>query len=156
MSKKFLIIGFVVLILFGIGGTKLFLNSKASRNTPVEKVQDASPILEIFSGDVEVKLSAASDFSKASDGQKVDVGTIVKTGSDGRAQIVYPTNSVTRIDFNSQMVIEEFTKSPSVTKVKVNNGRIWSRVAKLFGKDDSNETETNTLVASVRWTWDFG
>ncbi|HWA51787.1 MAG TPA: FecR domain-containing protein [Patescibacteria group bacterium] len=158
MDRKSLIIGVIIVIALAIGGVFL-VKSKKINNQNVLSAQTSTttdpnqmPILEIFSGNVFIKQNGASDFVSATDQEKVNVGDVIKTDATGRAQVLYPTHSVTRIDFNSEMTIENYTTTPSVTKVKVDQGNIWSRVAKLFGSSDSNDTENDTLVASVRGT----
>jgi hypothetical protein len=155
MKKSFLIFGIIAVLLLIGGGVFMVSRNQVNKNN--SKVLSESttstedlPVLEIFSDEVDIKKPNDADFSKAENNEKLPVGTIIKTNEKGRAQVLYPTNSVTRIDFNSQMIIEKFNKTPNITKVKVNKGRIWSRVAKLLGKDDSSTTETDTLVASVR------
>jgi hypothetical protein len=151
--KKKLLVGGLVAVVF-LGGLIYFrnkektqvLSSQTSATNSPKTVEKELPILEIFENTVEV------NSVKAQNGQKVEVGSKIKTDANGRAQLVYPNNSVTRIDKNSEMVLQDFEIIPSVTRVKIEKGRIWSRIAKLFGKDDSYETQTNTLVASVRGT----
>lgn len=158
-KSKFMLAGLVIISLLLGGGAVLISKSQISQNPPEQVLssqtstqKSSGPILEIFSGEVKIKSQNQSGFMTAQNGQTVNIGEVIKTGVDGRAQILYPNHSVTRIDFNSQMTLEQFSDTPSQTKVQVNVGRIWSRVAKLFGKEDFSETKTDTLVASVRGT----
>lgn len=142
----------MILILLSIGA--IFASRRTSEPKIEEvlsaeatpKPEEVLPVLEIFEGKVEI------NSEEAINGQKVEVGSVITTGKDGRAQLVYPNNSVVRIDFSSEMTLEEFDDNPQKSSVLINAGRIWSRVAKLLGKDDVFETKTETLVASVRGT----
>ncbi len=157
MKKRLLIFGVIaVLVITGTIGAILI-----SKKTPTTENQavlsDTSiienlPVLQIFSGNIEIKKQEDSGFSSGANGQKIPVGTVIRTDGEGRGELLYPNHSVTRIDFNSQMTLKEFSENPSTTNVLLEVGRIWSRVAKLLGKNDSSTTETTTLVASVRGT----
>lgn len=156
---KFIIIAIATIIVLAGGGFAFVSRSQVAQNSP-EVLSDetsetakkaALPKLEIFTGKVEVKLPG-EEFKEGQNNQDIPEGTVVKTNNTGRAQVIYPNNSVTRIDHNSLMTLENFQDSPSQTKVQIDEGRIWNRVIKLLGKDDSFESETETLVASVRGT----
>lgn len=114
-------------------------------------IQDSKVRLEIFTPSVFVQLPNSSSFAVGENGQKIPVGTKVKTDDAGRAQLVYPNGSVTRIDYNTEVTLSEFSESPQKTRVKVSKGSIWSRVTKLLG-GEYYKTESSTLVASVRGT----
>ena len=154
-KKRMLVVAVAVGVLL-VGSVGALLASRSKNTEPKEDnvlsaeaspaPEPALPVLEIFSGEVEV------NSEKAQNGQEIEIGSVIKTGKDGRAQLVYPNNSVTRIDFNSEMILEAFDDSPQKSSVVVTAGRIWARVAKLLGKDDVFETKSETLVASVRGT----
>ena len=155
MKKRPLVIGILIALVLLSASAVVIL----SRNNMTTQIVDAPanieesklPVLEIFNGEVEVKFSEG-EFVPGEDGQVVKVGSVVKTKGDSRAQIVYPNNSVTRLDQNSEATLTLFEKSPSKIKVTVESGRIWNRVAKLLGKEEVFESESETLIASVRGT----
>jgi hypothetical protein len=162
MKKRIFVIGFVILITLG-GGVLMLSNRKSNQESSVLSAQtqgttaptvalQAKPKLEIFTDGIQIKTPEASDYSKAENGQLVEVGSVLKTDKTGRAQILFPNNSVARIDFNSEITLTDFSISPQKANIKLFSGKVWNRVAKLFGKDDSFQTTTNTLVASVRGT----
>ncbi|KKS77763.1 MAG: Hemolysin-type calcium-binding region [Candidatus Woesebacteria bacterium GW2011_GWB1_43_14] len=117
--------------------------------TPKEDIVPTA-IIEIFEGSPEVKLPN-KEFKLAQNGIEIPAGTIVKTDDKSRAQILYVNKSVTRLDFNTEITLIDLDNDEFKAKVKLTNGGIWSRVAKLLGKE-SYETETDKLVATVRGT----
>ncbi|GEM_PF-5386478 len=157
MKKKILIaiIAIILLLIFGLGGKSFIANfqkqDKFQISTISSPVPAANPKLEIFSASVFIKTSEGGDWREAQDQQEIPVNTQVKTDSKGRAQIVYPNGTVTRIDKNSQITLEKFENKPFNADVLLSVGRIWSRVKKLLG-GESYETKSSTLVASVRGT----
>lgn len=152
MGKKILIVASFLLILAFVGA--IFLTQRTKRpETPkeieTENVQTAK--LEIFSPHVLVKFPDSTGFKEAADGEEIPEGTQVKTDDKGRAQLVFPNKSVTRLDFNTEIVLKKLSLSPFRVEVKLEKKRIWSRVAKLLGQE-SYQTETSTTVATVRGT----
>lgn len=134
----------------------LALTQTAKNNSPESTLEVQTPAqsgikLEIFTPQVEIKLPNKEKFEQAVADANVPVGATVRTNDTGRAQLLYPNKSVTRLDHNSEIVVESFTPSPSQTKVSLKKGKIWSRVAKLFGQE-SFQTESQNLVATVRGT----
>ncbi|MBI2103868.1 FecR domain-containing protein [Candidatus Woesebacteria bacterium] len=145
MRKKKIIAGFFVLATLIFVGV-IFVIAINSQNQPTSpqtqsietSVDEATPlpVLKIFSFD----------------GVEVAVGTKIKTEKGGRAAIVYPNKSVTRIDENSLVTVEKLEENGSFSaSILIEAGRVWSRVARLFGAE-SYETKTSTTVAAVRGT----
>ena len=136
----------------GFGSVKYFLANKVS-NTP--QVTEEAPLvkahLEIFSQPVSVTPANSSEKVTAVDKQEINPGDKITTEAGGKAQIVYPTGTETRIDENSEMTLKEFNSRTNQTKVNLGKGRIWSRIVKLLGIE-SYSTETSTMVATVRGT----
>jgi hypothetical protein len=107
--------------------------------------------LKIITLPVQVKLPDASEFIDASDGMDIPLGTTVKTGKTGRAGIVYPSGTTTRLDHDTTILLKEFDVAPQQITVEILNGRVWSRVKKLMG-NESYETEVQGVTATVRGT----
>lgn len=108
-------------------------------------------ILEIFSQPVGVKLPGQTKFSTAKEKMIIPQGTIIKTGDEGRAQIVFPGGTVTRIDHESMIRVKQFEPDPQNIFIEILEGRIWNRIKKLFG-NESFQSSGGTMIATVRGT----
>ncbi len=163
MVQHKIVVGFLALVFGVVSIFLLVTKARGSQKKPevannqVQGVEttvtsdEGLPKLEIFQAGIALKLPDSETFVEGKDGQEIPVGTILKTDATGRAQVLYPNGSVTRVDFNSQMQLEEFSNNGFQAKVKLSSGRIWSRVVKLLGKE-SFQTESQNLVASIRGT----
>ena len=133
----------IIVIIFGISGISLFVHSS-------QKVNDSpTAVLEIFSQQVWTREGNIQVSAK--NGNIVHVGDSVITGPNGRAQLLYPNHSVTRINVNSEFILTNNQDNPVRIEVDLIKGSIWSRVAKLLGKD-VYQTKTATVLATVRGT----
>ncbi len=155
------LVALVVFILVLMGGL-WFLSDRASRSdkvlvtTPLvseSTLQNDSPsaTLEVFSPQVFVILPGSAEKSEATDGQKILVGSKIITGEKGRAQLLFPNKSVTRLDTSTEVTLVKLTEEPVQIEILLEKRRIWSRVAKLLGQE-SFTTETSTVTAAVRGT----
>ncbi len=142
--KWFVLAGVVVLLLIGGGGIYLFSMNRA------EELESPTAVIEVFAAPVFVQENKKEKIEVKAKREVVE-GASVSTGKTGRAQIIYPNKSVTRIDFNSVITIGTLTESPSTIEVDLFKGRIWSRVAKLLGRE-VYQTKSPTVVATVRGT----
>ncbi len=127
------------------------LQQALQRQTTPSPTPPATATLEIFSPPVRLVLPGATNDIEASKSQEIPVGTKIKTGDTGRAQLVYPNKSVTRLDFNTEIVLKQLNVNPQQVIVGLNKKRIWSRVAKLLGQE-YYQSETSTTIATVRGT----
>ena len=113
--------------------------------------------LHPLGGQVEVRPTGAQAFTEGGEGQTLQEGDTVRTGSDGRAEIEYFDGSLTRLDGSTTLVLEELASLPDVPGSKVirldqTEGRTFNRVVALTDSESRFETETPTAVASVRGT----
>lgn len=107
--------------------------------------------LEIFADPVEVRLPGKNDYDSAKENMIIPEGAIIRTGESGRAQIVFPEGTVTRVDFDSIIRLKNFDPKPQNIYIEILQGRIWSRIKKLFG-NETYQSSGGTMVASVRGT----
>ncbi len=144
LYKKFsLYIVILLLIIFSAFGLLLIAHSsQAIKNTN-------SASLEIFTQ--QVWIQTGNSKVQAKNGDSVNIGESVITGSTGRAQLLYSNHSVTRINVNSEFVLSRNDTNPVQIEIDLIKGSIWSRVAKLLGKD-VYQTKTATVIATVRGT----
>lgn len=136
------------LALFSHSGNMNKADTKVSI-TPTKMPQH--PTLEIFESPVEVKTPDSSTFVEAKNKMIIKEGTEIQTGATGRAQVVFPAGTVTRIDNNGLIKITKTTDGSENIVITILKGRVWSRIKKLLG-NESYSTETSNLVATVRGT----
>jgi hypothetical protein len=89
--------------------------------------------------------------------QDVASGDALRTGAGSSAEIAWDDRGVTRLDANTQMTIENAPADPgSVLQTQIalrlDAGRMWSRLLKLMDVDSSFAVKTDTTVATVRGT----
>lgn len=153
VSKKAKIFGviFAILVAAAIPTTLLIMTmSKTTDSSGHESLPDYVR-LEITTDTVMVRLAGSEEYQPGVEGMEITAGSSIKTDENGRAQVIYPNGSSTRIDINSEMTIQEYTKAPFNVTVSLSLGRIWNRVAKLLG-NESYQTVSPSVVATVRGT----
>lgn len=161
LVNKSLLIGLSATAIIGVaafGGFMLLGQQKTSpptsvveRSTNTLGAKTATATLEIFAPPVFIQLPGTSEKVTAQDKQEITEGTTISTGDGGRAQLVYDTHTVTRIDVNSEIVVGKLTTDPTQIHIDLKKNRIWSRVAKLAGLE-KYENKSPTVLATVRGT----
>lgn len=117
----------------------------------VQEIEVSQAELKVFSSKVEVLIPGENDWKEGLDGVKIVAGTRIRTDKTGRAEVRFAGGSVTRIDHNSEIMIEILDTSESNFVINLTKGKIWSRVSKILGKV-TYETRTGKTVATVRGT----
>lgn len=158
LKKKplFLAATTITLLALVLAGVFVAGQSSSKKEIKLPAIPSATPklataILEIFVQPVAVKLPGKKEFSPAKDKMLIPVGTQIKTGKEGRAQIVFPGGTVTRVDTESVIHLKEFDPEKYNIFIEILDGRIWSRVKKLFGRE-TFRTSGGTMIATVRGT----
>ena len=106
-------------------------------------------------GTVEVKKKDATDFRNVNADTEVGTGDEVRTGAGSSAEIRWGDRGVTRLDEQSDLVIDsapQGTATKTVISLRLASGRAWTRLLKLLDLDISAEMHTDTVVATVRGT----
>jgi hypothetical protein len=106
---------------------------------------------------VEWHRAGESEWSPLPDGVDAQPGDSVRTGAGGEARIVWGDRGTTRLDESSELVLdaipEDGTLNPGAQiKLKLESGRVWSRVIKLLDLGSTVQVDANTVVATVRGT----
>jgi len=109
-------------------------------------------ILEIFYGTQVNVAEPGKNSYQGIHGQPVPEGSTVTTAQDTRVQLVYPNGSVTRFDSHSQVTLTDEPDQSSGGTVFVSDGRTWDRIRKLLGITKPFESESGTVLATVRGT----
>lgn len=107
--------------------------------------------IEIMFPSVEVQMPGESSWVEATQGQDIPVGAKTRTNQNGRAQLVFPSKTVTRLDNNTEIELLEARFGSQHITVKLVIGRIWQRISKLLGSD-FYQSQTDMVIASVRGT----
>lgn len=154
-----MIIGTIVAGGFLIAAGLVFANQKSSRvsGPPIEEnnvlTGDAkattAAVLTKETGIVEYKVPDV-DFFSPLEGDEVQVppGTVIKTGDDGLAHVLFPDNSVMSLSQNSQVTVEFAEESVSIFQAI---GNTWHRVESVI-EGNSYTVETPSTLATVRGT----
>ena len=108
--------------------------------------------LTVSAEKVEVLIPGESDWRAGENEMLLPVGSRVRTNEGGRAQIEYPGGTVTRLDNDSEVLLETVeTGQEKFFGVRIMGGRVWSRVSRVLGKV-TYETRSSNVVAAVRGT----
>jgi FecR-like protein len=112
--------------------------------------------LHPLEGAVEVQRGQGA-FSAGSEGQTLQAGDTVRTGTDGRTEIEYFDGSITRLDHDTSFRLRELASYPDTTGSKIiegeqSEGRTFERVTELTDSKSRFDVDTPTATASVRGT----
>jgi ferric-dicitrate binding protein FerR (iron transport regulator) len=107
--------------------------------------------LSIFTGSV--LLNAGSGWVPAADGQLLSVGQRIRAGTGGAAMISHSDGTTTTLDGDTEILLER--QSPTATGgsnvvLRLEAGRIWSRVVKLVDPSSSFEIRGSSGSARIR------
>ncbi|MBI5654757.1 FecR domain-containing protein [Candidatus Uhrbacteria bacterium] len=113
--------------------------------------------LEVSKPSVEVKRRDTADWITVETATEVQIGDSIKTDVGGEAEIRWGDSGVTRLDPATTLTVEAVPADPSsvtqsIIKLRVETGRVWSRVLKLFGPEAAFEVRTDNVVSTVRGT----
>ncbi len=108
-------------------------------------------------GSVDWKQHGTDVWKTISTTQEVASGDALRTGAGSSVEIVWDDRGVTRLDANTQMTIESAPADAgsvlqAQTALRLDSGRVWSRLLKLMDVDSSFAVKTDTTVATVRGT----
>jgi hypothetical protein len=117
---------------------------------------EATAALRILGGTVEVQVEDGA-FAPATEGQALEAGYTIRTGTDGRAAIEYFDGSVTRLDSNTTFTITNLEildneEQSTVIEGEQQTGNTYSRVVTLTDSASRFDITTPTATASVQGT----
>lgn len=157
MKQKATLIGIVTLIavisIFSFIWWESNSNSAQQADSNVKGVREntfsSAIILEIFNGPVTVVENGKA--INGENGMELKEGNIITTSGNGRAQIVFPNGTVTRLDKDSMVTLQKAQLSPQQVEIVVNEGQIWSRIAELL-QNETYITLSEKVSAAVQGT----
>ncbi len=123
----------------------------------VASVDVAQVRVEKVNATVEIRKAGEKDWRAVDTAVEVSEGDTVRTDAVGKAEIRWGDRGVTRLDSGTEAVIDKLPVDlPVLTKMSVglrlDSGRVWSRVMKLLDLDSTFEVRTNEVAATVRGT----
>ncbi|MFW5704103.1 MAG: PKD domain-containing protein [Patescibacteria group bacterium] len=136
-------------------GASLFWNLKTPESNGIPTSDDVANnnqqiTLEVFSDPVFVTGSDSYE-REAISGERLGEGDLISTGHSGRAQLVFPSGTVTRLDTNTHIEIVEADVTNRQIRIVILDGHIWSRVAEM--KDGQYyQTESEQIRTHVKGT----
>ncbi len=138
-----------VAMVLGASGSPVAAKVQAS----AQRQPQPAAILTVISGDVLMRFGAG-DFSAATDGAVLHVGTTIRTSAGARAVITLFEGSTVELEPASDITIEEATTRGGSTIVQLAQslGRSWHVVTHLTTADSRYEVRTPAATASVRGT----
>lgn len=135
-----------------------FANNRNSSSTVTTSITEAQSVnfatLFITMGTVETSLNE-TDWVTAINGEKYYEGTFIRTAQNSRAMIIYPDNSITRMDENTQILLESISVTASDSNITIQQqiGNTWNKVIEFLNPNTSEfSVETSDSVAMVRGT----
>lgn len=113
--------------------------------------------LEVVARQVLYREDSKAKWEPATDGMSLPQGSGLKTDKSGRASVVFFEGSVSRLDTNTVVAVNETGKlengeGSSAIGMFQTLGRTWHRVKKLVGVNSRYQVKTPTAAAAVRGT----
>ena len=139
-------------LLFFAGVFTAFLFSFLSSFIHSEETEEAVAMLTEMSGSVLVKDAQDGSFKKAEINQPLYAGDEIRTKKGASCEIEFKTESIVRLDENTDFKIHEVkeTSKGNKTSVQLFTGKILNVVSKTA--NSSFEVKTPTSIAGVRGT----
>ena len=132
---------FLILLVAGVAGFAL-----GGASAP-------SMFLSIFTGSASVQRPGTTTAAAAQSGDGLEDGDTVATSAGGRAAILYPDGSVTRLDVNTVVKVSAHRAGAAVqTSFQQSAGLTWNRVQRLVGLASFKVSGPNSASADVRGT----
>jgi hypothetical protein len=118
-------------------------------------VAPSNIVVSEVEGQVSVKAPQASDYVLIKQGAEIAEGSSLRTGSDGKATVSWFGDAESRIGPDSEIAVVAAQIDPDTgasLRVRLESGRMWSRVMRLLDLNTDMTVETNDVVATVRGT----
>lgn len=116
---------------------------------------DDCGIFKVVKGDITVKESGQSEFTKAKINKKVCAGDLIKAGAESRSKVIMADGNEINISPDTEFVIEKYQSEGADKKVLLDviYGKIRSNVKQKYdGEQSYYRVKTKSAVAGVRGT----
>lgn len=120
-----------------------------------KRVNATQGVVTYLEGDVSFVPFDRKKTMKLSTNTLVYPGDVIKTGDDGRVEVIINRETVVRMKENTQLTIEAFrhnAKKKGTTRMSFSVGSVWSKVKKFKDKVSRFELELPTAIAGVHGT----
>lgn len=120
-----------------------------------QKVDATQGVVTYVEGRADLKKPGSSTAEKLTSNVVVYPGDIIRTGRNGRVELIINRESVVRLKENSELTIEAFRdlkKQEGTTSLNFSLGALWSKVKKFKDKISRFELELPTAIAGVHGT----
>jgi hypothetical protein len=114
----------------------------------------SSSTLEVLDGIVALSHDG-TNFTMGQDGDFVQQGDVVRTGSDSHAVLTFFDGSIIEVEPDSELIVQTLQASPAgdiLVSIQQNLGRSWHVVSHALSGSSKYEVRTPSTTASVRGT----
>ncbi len=112
-------------------------------------------------GGVSIKKGESEDWEPLKGDMEIEESDRIKTDESGKATVIFYDNSIVHVDSDTEIIVREASVdydnyTNDSVNIKVDSGRVWSRILQLMDKSSSFQVESSNTVATVRGTaFDF-
>ncbi len=112
--------------------------------------------VEAVEGHVEWKRANENEWRELTATTEVNTGDAVRTDVNARARILWGDRGVTRLDPATEIVLDAAPRGnmidAALLRVRLESGRVWSRMLKMIDINEGMQVQTNNVVATIRGT----
>ena len=120
-----------------------------------KKINATQGVITYAEGDVKLTKKGNSTSDKLLSNVVVYPGDVIKTGNNGRVELIINRESVVRMKENTELTIETFRdmkEKKGKTSLNFSLGSVWSKLKKFKDKISRFELELPTAIAGVHGT----
>lgn len=153
ISKKSLIIPFVIAVVLLIGGSLFF--SGVIQGKPDNFALNTNCTLSVLAGSTEIQREQSNSWISGNDGMTLSSGDLVKTSAVSEAMLTFFEGSTLHLGPGTEIEIQQISRSQTkqtVIVIKQMIGTTWSRVVHMADAGSRYEVDTPASYALVRGT----
>jgi len=120
-----------------------------------KKISFTQGVVTYVEGDVWMFPKGASAKQQCNPNTIVNPGDVIRTGANGRAELIINRETVVRIKENTKLVVEAFRdneKNTGKTQIGFSVGSVWAKMKKFKDKISRFDLELPTAIAGVHGT----
>ena len=139
----------ILAVVVVIAGVAVFRSH--SGTSPVAQ-QNEEYRLAVIAGVVSLQHPDGAASTPVTDTALVVQGDRIVTSATGRARLTWPNGTITTLESNSDITLDNLSNQGNRSRITLNLGDIWSKVSRILGADEYYEVKTKETVAAVRGT----
>ena len=135
--------------------TKVTKDTKDTTAVFYKKVNATQGVVTYVEGQAKLTKKGATTSKKLSANVVVSPGDLIKTGDDGRVELIINRETVVRMKENTELTIDAFrdlATQEGKTSLDFSLGSVWSKVKKFKDNISRFELEMPTAIAGVHGT----